>query len=187
MSKPKITLKFLTRGYKRIVYLRPGTLEKLPQEEQDRLRKYYEVTGTQMYNIDEITARELHRSEDTFTRQAFLEELEKIYTGQKLYELYEITIANYATGLRIAGRSDLATRFETFAKKLHDQNIHDFEIMMEDLPNLYLFYKDRDKSHTKRQKIFNNEVAESQIEYFESKLEEYENDPVYNNEGRGER
>lgn len=163
---------FLTMGGRRFVQLTEERFNRLYQREQENILKTAKYTGE---DIRKIT------KEDWLTLNAQGKIGEKAYKravdiakGIVTASAEDIIISNYKVGIETMGDTDLAKRFEDIAKYLKRSDSAKFEMFMKEIPDLFLFYKDKGQSHTKRQKTFNQELAEDEIAELELIIEEYE-------------
>lgn len=163
---------FLTMGGRRFVQLTEERFNRLYQREQENILKTAKYTGE---DIRKIT------KEDWLTLNAQGKIGEKAYKravdiakGIVSASAEDIIIGNYKVGIETMGDTDLAKRFEDIAKYLKNNDTAKFEMFMKEIPDLFLFYKDKGQSHVKRQKTFNQELAEDEIAELDAIIEEYE-------------
>lgn len=141
----------------------------------NRNKKYIEkttkYTGEAITKLTKRDWEEVKQIPD-MARKTFLR-IKDIATGKVYAEVSDIAITNYSEGLRQAGYKTLADKFEAYARYLKDKSSEEFEMFMEnDMPDLYLFYKDKGRSHVKRQKAYNQETADELIDYISEILDE---------------
>lgn len=141
----------------------------------NRNKKYIEkttkYTGEAITKLTKRDWEEIKQIPD-MARKTFLR-IKDIATGKVYAEVSDIAITNYSEGLRKAGYITLAEKFEAYARYLKDKSSDEFEMFMEnDMPDLYLFYKDKGRSHVKRQKAYNQETADELIDYISEILDE---------------
>ena len=173
-SKRRYGYRFLTMGGRRFVELTGERFERLYEREQQDIIRTAKYTGEDIRKITKADWESMYKDNPPEIKSKLLQRYGEIARGIVSAGMEDIIITNYANGLRIAGREDLARRFERLARNLRHDNPAEFELLMAEVPDLYLFYKDKGRSHTKRQSVFNQETAEEQVEQFEAIIDEYE-------------
>ena len=199
--KRAVSIGFLTRGYTRYVNLR-NAWENINKKEREAIERYSHYRGNEVdirdiaredfeaWTKDVIKERSKLKQEilsvnPDISRRALAKEIRSqlidpftgyraIISGTRAAAKEDIIIVNFADGLRWSGNSDLATRFETLARNLQENDPASFRILMIELPDLYLYYKDTGKSHVKRQETFDQTVANQQIIEFRKTLDKAE-------------
>lgn len=178
MAKGKSTRRysyaFLTMGGRRWVELTPERFERLYEKEQENILRTAKYTGEDIRQMKKEDWEQL-AGLDEIGRKVYTR-LTDIARGRVAAQVEDISVTNYAQGIRMAGNEELATVFEALARTFQKKNKGDFDIFMKEIPDLYLFYKDKGKSHVKRQNAYVQETAEEQIEEMEEILNEYVND-----------
>lgn len=153
----------LTKGGKSFVELNAKNFGRLVEREQQAIAKTAKYTGEDIRLFTKGDWEKL--SETPEIAKKTYKRFADIASGNVYAEVTDIAISNYADGLRKAGYISLADRFELYAKDLKSRDQDAFDLFMEtEMPDLYLFYKDKGKSHVKRQRAFNQETADEQIE-----------------------
>lgn len=170
MAKRRVSYNFLTMGGARFVQLTPERFAMLSKKEQT----YIETTAR--YTKEDL--REITREDWEGIKDApgAWQRVIDITTGRVAIDAMDTLSINYSKGLEWMGRPDLATRFKGLYNallKAGETDRLEF-IMKHELPNLNLYYKDKGQSHVKRQKTFDQQTAEDQIEEFESALDRLE-------------
>lgn len=167
--KHYISYSFLTMGGRRFVELTPERFAKLNKKEQANIEVAARYTGVDIRFFNKEDWKQV------FSAPNADKTLWNIITGKVAQEAIDTLSANYAKGLDWMGRHDLSIRFIALYNNLKDSAYADMiNQLIEELPQLNLYYKDKGRSHTKRQETFSQEVAEDQIEAFESVLSSYE-------------
>ena len=164
---------FLTMGGRRFVELTPERFDRLLKKEQENIIRTAQYTGEDLRKLTKRDWIEL-QSMNEIGKKVY-ERAVKIARGEVTAEVEDITITNYGMGLDMMGRSDLKERFDRLARDLKANNPDEFEVFMQEVPDLFLFYKDKGKSHVKRQATFVQATAEDAIEQMEILLDIYEN------------
>lgn len=171
MAKRHVSYNFLTMGGRRFVQLTPERFGRLSSKEQTYIETTARYTGE---DIREITREDWEGIKDA---PGAWQRMIDITTGRVAIEAMDTLSTNYSKGLEWMGRPDLAVRFKGMYNAL--QQAGETErlafIMKHELPSLFLYYKDKGKSHVKRQDTFEQQTAEDQIEEFEraiTRLEE---------------
>lgn len=163
VSTRRYSYSFLTMGGRRFVQLTPERFERLLEKEQENILRTAKYTGEDIRLLTKEDWNTLNEVPNIGGK--VYSRLVDIARGTVVAEVSDISITNYAEGLRKAGYITLADRFELYARDLKSRDQAAFELFMEnEMPDLYLFYKDKGKSHVKRQRAYNQETADEQIE-----------------------
>ena len=169
MAKRHVSYNFLTMGGRRFVQLTPERFSRLSSKEQTYIETTARYTGE---DIREITREDWESIKDA---PGAWQRMIDITTGRVAIEAMDTLSDNYSKGLEWMNNRDLATRFKGLYNALQQAGETDMiEQLMRDLPQLNLYYKDKGKSHVKRQDTFNQAVAEDQLEEFDRVLKQYE-------------
>lgn len=167
-SKPKIkgsdkrySYSFLTMGGRRFVELTPERFSRLHQKEQENILKTAKYTGEDIRKLTKEDWKQLYQY-DGIGEKAYKRAVD-IARGHVVASVEDIIITNYVEGIKKMGHPGLSREFEELARELKESNPDKYEMFMQEIPDLFLFYKDVGKSHVKRQGTFIQEVAEDQI------------------------
>ena len=172
-SSPRVSTSYraLTKGGTRFVPLNPKNFAKLKESEQRNIKKMADYTDEDMR---QVTKEDWESLKKAGLEVATYRRYNDIVNGKAVNDIEDSIIKNFTKGLIQAGRKDLAERFEKLASNYRTNDPSRFDVFMKEVPDLYLYYKDKGKSHVKRQATFSQSVASDQIEQTEAILDAYE-------------
>lgn len=169
----KVSYQFLSAGGRRYVDVNKYW-DILPRKEQIgiEMAARYKGRDLRLFNKEEFDAFM------TFGEKSRKEQID-IITGRTGIEALDVLSENYAKGLNWMNTPELATRFLGMYNAIKEEgDATKLEMFMEELPDLYLYYKDREsdpsKAHQDRRKAFDQTTAQDQVDEFKRVLALYE-------------